>query len=82
MASRRMYIGGSVLVALLGIGIVIYLIRRKPEVIDKSEHTYFFETKVDESAFERPKSRMEQLIEQSNAAIAADDLEDAYPAKL
>lgn len=76
--SKRGYTVGSIIVALIGIGIVVWLIRRKPGVIDKSEFTYFFETTVPDVS-QKPveeESDVARMVRISNAAIAADDAEE------
>lgn len=77
MTSKHKYVGGSILVALLGIGIVIYLVRRKPEinvtgVIEAGAPTVTFKTWNDSAPAESDVTRMIRI---SDAAIAADEME-------
>ena len=79
MTSRHKYIGGSVLLALIGIGIVCYLVRRKPEinvsgVIVAGDPTVSYHVKEE--------TDMERLVRISNERIAADDAEQAAGDKL
>ena len=72
MTSRHKYIGGSVLLALIGIGIVCYLVRRKPEinvsgVIVAGDPTVSYHVKEE--------TELERLVRISNERIAADDAE-------
>lgn len=78
MTTRHKYIGGSVLVALLGAGFVIYLVRRKPTinvtgVIEAGDPTITYHSAY---APKETESEMDRLIRISNAAIAADDAEE------
>ena len=77
MTSRHKYIGGSILVALLGIGLVVYLYRRKPEVnvmgvIEAGAPTITFPSWSDSAP---PETDVGRMVRISNAAIAADDAE-------
>lgn len=86
MTTRHKYIGGSVLVALLGIGVVVYLMRRKPTVnvtgvIEAGTPTITYKSEGfipgTKGAPEETESDIQRLIRQSAEAIRADDLEQA-----
>jgi hypothetical protein len=78
MKTAHMYVGGSVLVALLGIGLVVYLVRRKPVinvsgVITAGEPSITYHS--DWTPKDSPESDVARMIRISDAAIAADDAE-------